>query len=135
MGLLPTAADFDLVSFQTETQPGRTYKLDFGRSRVRGMTDGQEAVRQAAYLILNVERYAYPIYSRSYGVELSSLSGMPRDYAMSECKRRITEALTQDSRITSLSDWSFEAGPKSVWVRCTAHTIYGEIALEKEAAI
>ena len=59
---------------------------------------------QAVYLILNVERYAFPIYSRDYGSELSDLIGTPRDYAISEIKRRITEALTQDDRITSVDD-------------------------------
>ena len=63
MATLPTTGDdLDLVSFTVETQPSDTYKLDIEHDRVRGMTDEQDAVRQAIYLILNVERYAYPIY-------------------------------------------------------------------------
>lgn len=136
MGLLPTAGDgLDLVSLQIGTQPGLTHKLDAGWGRVRGMTDGRDAVLQSVYLILNVERYAYPIYSRSYGSELAGLIGKPRDYAMSEIKRRITEALLQDDRITGLSGWEFETSRKGVRVSFVVHTIYGDAAASKEVDI
>lgn len=133
MGLLPAAGDdLDLVSFQIGTQPGFTHKLDINRQRVSGMTDKREALYQAIYLILNVERYAYPIYSRNYGSELSDLIGKPKDYAMSELKRRITEALLQDDRITGLSGWEFEPGRKSVRAGFVVHTIYGDVEASKE---
>lgn len=136
MGLLPTTGDdLDLVAFQIGTQPGLTHKLDIDQQRVRGTTDERDAVLQAVYLILNVERYAYPIYSRNYGSELSDLIGKPKDYAMSEMKRRITEALLQDDRITSLSDWEFETGRKSVRVSFVVHTIYGDVEASKEVDI
>ena len=62
MGLLPTTGDdLDLVRFQIATQPGYTHKLDIDQQRVRGTTDERDAVLQAVYLILNVERYAYPV--------------------------------------------------------------------------
>ena len=136
MGVLPTTGDdLDLIAFQFNVQPGLTHKLDIDRDRVRGMTDGRDAVLQAVYLILNVERYAYPIYSRNYGSELSDLIGKPKDYAMSEIKRRITEALMQDDRITSLSDWDFETGLNSVRAIFVVHTIYGEVEATKEVDV
>ena len=136
MGLLPTTGDdLDLVAFQIGTQPGLTHKLDIAQQRVRGTTDERDAVLQAVYLILNVERYAYPIYSRNYGSELSDLIGKPKDYAMSEMKRRITDALLQDDRITSLSNWEFEMGRKSVQVSFVVHTIYGDVEASKEVDI
>lgn len=136
MGVLPTTGDdLDLIAFKFNVQPGLTHKLDIDRSRVRGMTDGRNAVLQAVYLILNVERYAYPIYSRNYGSELSDLIGKPKDYAMSEIKRRITEALMQDDRIISLSDWEFETGRKSVRVSFVVHTIYGDVEATKEVDV
>ena len=136
MATLPTTGDdLDLVSFTVETQPSDTYKLDIEHSRVRGMTDEQDAVRQAVYLILNVERYDYPIYPRSYGSELTDLIGKPKDYAMSEIKRRITEALLQDDRITTVDSWEFETGRNWVLARFVAHTIFGEVEAEKEVAI
>ena len=136
MGLLPTTGDdLDLVTLQIGTHPGFTHKLDFDRQRIQGTADGRDAVLQAVYLILNVERYAYPIYSRNYGSELSGLMGQPRDYAMSEMKRRIGEALLQDDRITGLSGWEFETGRKSVRARFVVHTIYGDVEASKEVDI
>ena len=136
MATLPTTGDdLDLVSFAVETQPSYTHKLDIDRNRERGMTDEQDAVLHAVYLILKVERYAYPIYSRNYGSELSDLIGKPKDYAMSEIKRRITEALTQDDRITSLDGWEFETGRNWVRARFVVHTIYGDVSATKEVDI
>lgn len=135
-GLLPAAGDGpDLTGFQMAVQPNLTYRLDIDRGRVRGTADGLDAVLQAVYLILSVERYAWPIYSRNYGSELCDLIGRPKDYAMSEIKRRITEALLQDDRITSLSDWEFETGRKSVRASFVVHTIYGDVEASKEVDI
>lgn len=136
MATLPTTGDdLDLIGFAVESQPGYTHKLDIDRGRVGGMTDEQDAVLQAVYLILNVERYAFPIYSRDYGSELLDLIGKPKDYAMSEIKRRITEALMQDDRITGVDDWTFETGRKSVLAHFTVYTIYGEVEASKEVEI
>lgn len=136
MATLPTTGDdLDLIGLAVETQPGYTHKLDIDRGRVCGMTDEQEAVLQTVYLILNVERYAFPIYSRNYGSELSDLIGTQKDYAMSEIKRRITEALTQDDRITGVDNWSFESSRRSVRATFTVNTIYGELTATKEVEI
>lgn len=136
MATIPTTGDdLNLIELEVETEPGYTHKLDIDRGRVSGMTDEQEAVMQAVYLILNVERYAFPIYSRNYGSELSELIGAPKDYAMSEIKRRITEALTQDERITGVDNWNFESNKHSVLATFTVNTIYGELTAEKEVEI
>lgn len=136
MGTLPTTGEnLDLIGFELEEQPSYTHKLDIEGQRVAGMTDKREALRQAVYLILNVERYAYPIYSRNYGSELVDLIGQPMDYAMSEMKRRITDALMQDDRITSLDGWEFETGRNWVTARFTVHTIYGDVSAQKEVDI
>lgn len=136
MGTLPTTGEnLDLIGFELEEQPSYTHKLDIEGQRVAGMTDERDAVLQAVYLILNVERYAFPIYSRNYGSELSDLIGKPKDYAMSEIKRRITEALLQDDRITSLDGWEFETGQNWVTARFIVHTIYGDVSAQKEVDI
>ena len=136
MGTLPTTGEnLDLIGFELEEQPSYTHKLDIEGQRVAGMTDKREALRQAVYLILNVERYAYPIYPRSYGSELTDLIGKPKDYAMSEIKRRISEALLQDDRITAVDSWEFETGRNWVLARFVAQTIFGEVEAEKEVAI
>ena len=136
MQFLPqTGDDINLMEFAIEEQPSRTYKLDIDRGRIRGMTDEADAMLQAVYLILSVERYQYPIYSYNYGVELADLIGQPKDYVMSEAKRRITEALTQDDRIESVDEWAFETTKNSVIVTFVVHTIFGDIETTKEVAV
>ena len=130
-----TGDDLDLIGFAMEQQPSQTYKLDISRGRVKGVTADADALLQAVYLILSVERYQYPIYSYNYGVELLDLIGRPKDFVMSEAKRRITEALTQDDRITSVSDWKFESTPKSLIATFTVHSIYGAIETKKEVDV
>ena len=136
MQFLPqTGDDINLMEFAIEEQPSYTYKLDIDKGRIRGMTDEADAMLQAVYLILSVERYQYPIYSFNYGVELADLIGQPKDYVMSEAKRRITEALTQDDRIESVDGWAFETTKKSVIVTFTVHTSFGDIETTKEVAV
>lgn len=136
MATLPATGEApDLIHFTMVRQPGYTHKLLIDRNRVSGMTDLRDALFQAIYLILNVERYAYPIYSRRYGVELADLIGKPRDYAMSEIKRRITDALTQDDRITGVDGWTFATGRRSVLASFIVHSIYGDLEVTKEVEI
>ena len=78
-------------------RPGKTFCLDGP-----GMIDGKEAVRQAIYLILNTERYAWLIHSWNYGVELHSLIGQDPDFCIPEIERCVREALLQDDRICLL---------------------------------
>lgn len=130
-----TGDDLELVDFALEQQPSYTYKLDIDRGRVKGMTDEADALLQAVYLILSVERYQYPIYSYNYGVELVDLIGQPKDYVMSEVKRRITEALIQDDRINAVDGWEFETTKKAVKATFIIHSIYGEIETTKEVDI
>ena len=130
-----TGDDIDLMEFTLEEEPSYTYKLDIDKGRIKGMTDEADAMLQAVYLILSVERYQYPIYSYNYGVELADLIGQPKDYVMSEAKRRITEALTQADRIESVDEWAFETTKKSVIVTFVVHTIFGDIETTKEVAV
>lgn len=130
-----TGDDIDLMEFTLEEEPSYTYKLDIDKGRIKGMTDEADAMLQAVYLILSVERYQYPIYSYNYGVELADLIGQPKDYVMSEAKRRITEALTQDDRIESVDEWAFETTKNSVIVTFVVHTIFGDIETTKEVAV
>lgn len=136
MATLPTTGDdLDLVSFTVETQPSDTYKLDIEHDR--GAGHDRRAGCSAPGDLSHPECRALrlPHLSRSYGSELTDLIGKPKDYAMSEIKRRITEALLQDDRITAVDSWEFETGRNWVLARFVAHTIFGEVEAEKEVAI
>ena len=68
-------------AFFLQERPGKNGKI-FKVVKFKTMTDERDAVLQAVYLILNVERYAFPIYSRNYGSELSDLIGKPKDLSL-----------------------------------------------------
>ena len=110
--------------------------MDLNGDSVRGFFDGLEAVRQAIFRILNTERYQYVIYSGNYGMETLDLYGQPVTWVCPELERRITEALTVDSRITAVTDFEYETDTKKVLhASFTVHTVYGDLSAEKEVNI
>lgn len=133
--MLPQEVDPLQNGFELGTLPTRTYRLDLERGIISGHTGGLEAVRQAAYLILNVERYQYPIYSWGYGVELAGLFGKPSGFVLPELERRIREALTQDDRITAVDGFTFTRDRGKITAHFTVHTTLGEFEAEKEAEV
>jgi len=132
--MLPDTSDA-LQDFEVVEQPSLTFKLNWEKNRINGMTDGLEAVKQAIYLILNIERYQYLIYNWNYGVELQDLIGKEKSYVLPELEKRITDALIQDSRITGIKNFSFETTRKSVTAFFEVETIYGNLEIEKEVRI
>jgi len=112
--------------------PTRTYKLDFAKGRCGGFIDGQKAMEQAIFKVLNTVRFMHLIYTDNYGFE--NMIGHDELYVRGDLGRRIQEALLQDERITSLSNFSLEFVTKDdVLVDFIAHTIYGDVQLLKEA--
>lgn len=130
MGLIPQNS-FPDDEFEFVIYPSKTYAMDLKTGRIRGFVDEQEAMKQAIYKVLNTERFTYGAYSNNYGVELNSLIGMPISYVLPEIKRCITEALTWDSRITSVDGFEFETEMGKVHCTFTVHTIHGDIDAEK----
>jgi len=109
-----------------------TFYLDESSGVVRGMVDGHEAVRQAAWLILHTERYLHLIYSFDYGTELAGLGGSRDNFLFPEIKRRVTEALLVDDRIRGTSEFTFSRVRTRVEVGFVVHTVYGEMEMELE---
>ena len=132
--MIPAVTGFLKEDFEIEEQPDKTYKMQ--ETILRGKIEGKEAVRRAVYKILNTERYQYPVYSWDYGIELVDLYGEPFSYVCPELERRITEALTWDTRIQSADNFSFEqkAGGR-ILVTFTVHTVYGDIDTEQEVDV
>lgn len=133
--MIPSTVSLINQDFETMELSSKTYKMN-GDNSVQGYTDKLEAVKQAVYKILNTERYKYIMYSWNYGVELEDLFGEPISYVCPELERRITEALTWDSRINSVSDFAFDLSKKgTVQVSFIVHTVYGDIQTEKAVSI
>lgn len=131
--MIPSTVGFLDQDFEIEEQPSKVYKMDLDRNSIRGYCGGLDAMKQAVFRILNTERYQYIIYSWNYGIETLDLYGQPVTYVCPELERRIEEALLVDSRITSVTDFEHDVSVKKVvHTTFTVHTIYGDIAAEKE---
>lgn len=130
--MIPEVNDLLTTDLEVETEPSKNYKMCIHDNAINGTCDNLDALGQVIYKILNTERYVYPIYSWDYGVELADLIGEPISYVCAEVERRITEALLQDDRIESVSDFEFDISKKHEVV-CTfvVHTIFGDVESEK----
>lgn len=130
--MIPSTTAFLEQDFEITKQPTHTYKMNLESNLIRGYTDGQEAMKQAIYKILNTERYQYVMYSWNYGIELLDLYGEPVSYVCPELERRITEALTWDDRIQTVDNFEFNISKKGeILVTFTAHTVFGDVVAEK----
>lgn len=118
-----------------QTYPNSTYKILIENDRISGYTNDLETVKQSIYLILSTERYRHIIYSWDYGVELLDLIGKPMPYVMSEIPRRITEALTQDDRITDVTNFEFTKSGKKLLTAFTVVTNIGNISSALEVDV
>lgn len=133
--MIPKVSDDLRTGFDITERPSKTYKLNLDKQIIAGFTDDRDALIQTIYLILNTERYRHIIYSWNYGIELESLFGKPIPYVLPELKRRITEALIQDSRITAVDGFEFETKRNKVRVTFVTHTIFGDFDVEKTVSI
>lgn len=130
--MIPSTTAFLEQDFEITEQPTHTYKMNLESNLIRGYTDGQEAMKQAIYKILNTERYQYVMHSWNYGIELLDLYGEPVSYVCPELERRIREALTWDDRIQTVDNFEFNISKKGeILVTFTAHTVFGDVVAEK----
>ena len=130
MRMIPQT-DFELeADFEIEEIPSLTFKILTDKKRIIGKCDNLEAIKQAVYLMLNIERYNYIVYSENYAVELMDLIGQPIPYVLPELKRRITECLTQDDRITAVDNFEFEVNKNAVHCTFTVHSDMGSFESE-----
>ena len=112
-------------------EPSLTLGLDFERGRILGEIDGLAAVRQAAKLALETPRHQYPIFSAEYGSEAETLLGQHKDLIRGELERLIAEALTQDSRIEGVEDFSLEFTGDEVLCQFTIVSTEGSFRQER----
>lgn len=134
--MIPSTVGFLNPNFKMEEQPSLTYRMDLEGDSICGEVDGQEAMKQTIFRILNTERYCYIIYPWYYGIETIDLYGEPVTYVCPELERRITEALLIDTRIKNVTDFEHDLSTKGViHTTFTVHTIFGEVKSEKAVNI
>lgn len=97
---LPAALDY-------VDRPSNTFMIDWSSRQISGMDNGLRAMRQAAEIILQNERFAWQIYSSNFGSELKDLVGEEYDYVISELPRRVEEAFSVDRRFLSVENFVF----------------------------
>ena len=121
------------LEISEEIMTTRTYDIQY--DMVGKYIDGIEALRQHINKILSTEKYQYPIYSFNYGIELESLIGKDLEYIQIELKRRIEECLSDDSRIQSIEDFTFESEADTLYCSFNVVSIYGDVTINKEVNV
>ena len=127
--------ELNLINQLDEQMPSYTYNINRNTNRISGYIDDKDAIIQAIYLILQTERYESMIYNWYYGVEFDGLIGKNKDYVTSELRRVIREALTEDDRITEVSDFDITYTDDSALIVFLAQTNIGDITIEWEVNI
>lgn len=130
--MLPATNDDLRADFETQIETSKTFKLDIERNRCYGSVDEIEALKQAIFLLLNIERYEHLIYDWNVGIETKDLIGKDPRYVASEAPRRIRECLIQDDRINEVDSFEVTINKKNVHISCVVHSIYGDIPVERE---
>lgn len=133
--MIPSGGTITHEAIEKKEQPSLTWKLDAARGRIIGRLDGLEAVKQAAFKILETPRYHYLIYTANYGSELETLIGMNPTFLRSEADRMIREALTQDDRITSVENIRITNIGDSLLIECTVISNYGSFEINQEVSV
>ena len=133
------------IQISTTNIPSLTYKLNVSEyesidtdypDTIQGFVDRKEAIKQAVYHILMTERYAYPIYSDNYGVELEQYIGREFSYLEATIETTLKEALLYDQRITDVKVTSTELTNTDVaLVKFTVESIYGDLKLEVNISV
>ena len=116
-----------------KTAPNRTYKL-IG-SRISGMTDGIDAVKQAIKLALGTERWRHAIYSPDYGCELIGLFGQSQKPSEETVRLMVEETLLEDDRILKIEDFTAFYSGDLLKIAFTAVTSFGNIEMERSESV
>ena len=133
MSVVPEVTE--IPASTARTYYGRTYRINTKLNIINGYIDDLNSVKQAVYLILNTERYKYPIYSWDYGVELMNLIGKPMDYIQADLPRRINDALLVDDRIVGTNDYKYEVNGNKLHVSFIVYTNVGDLEAEVEVTV
>lgn len=127
--MIPKNSD-SIVLTQIE-KPSKTYRLNSDTNKTVGYCDKLEAVKQAVFLILGIDRYVHEIYSWNYASEFAKLFGQPMDFVIPELERYIKEALLQDDRINAVTDFNFTQDKNKLIAKFTVVSSFGSFDYEK----
>lgn len=122
--------DLPIISVKYYTNDDIIYET-VETDRIIGYVDNLDAVKQAIYHILAIERYAYLIYDDNYGVELEQYIGKDLEYIQATIEETLKEALTYDLRIIDVSVTNInKVSNDTVKIDMIVISIYGNIEME-----
>jgi hypothetical protein len=128
-------ADLEYTEAEVVERPSKTYRLDTASNKMLGKIDKLEAIKQAIFLRLSIEKGMHLIYGDDYGIQLEDLIGETDTYVLPTLQGRITEALLQDERILSVDNFYFTDEKGNITASFTVHTVLGDIEDELEVNI
>lgn len=135
MAILPTDPFALNGEISVSGQPGRTWYIDKMSGRINGEVDGYDAVRQAVEIILRTDRFRWQIYSPSSGVDYRNLIGQDAGYVAIELRRQIQDALSMDSRVLGVEDYTFSIEGDVLDVSFVVRTVFGIIQESLEVPV
>lgn len=96
----------DITDIKPAERISRTFRLDYEKGRVISeMIDGQEAINQAIWINLGIEKGVWEIHTPGFGVEFAKLYGRDKELAKAQIEMIIKNALSWDERIYSVSNF------------------------------
>lgn len=128
-------ANSTVILATVKNLPSKTFRFDIETKRIVGFIDKLEAVKQAAYFIFENERFENLIYSWNYGFEGNKLYGLPMELAVVELERYVTEALTQDDRITEIIDFVYTEDGNNLTAAFTVVSTEGSFEADVEVTV
>lgn len=114
-------------------EPSKTYRINFdGTTRLSGMIDELEAIKQFVRKSLLTCRSRFLIYTDDYGCELEDLIGqdVTDAYLQSEVPRMVREALVYDDRIIEVNNVRLRREGDALFVTLTVISIFGDYTQE-----
>lgn len=114
--------------------PSKTYKLDLDKGRIIGYVDGQAAVRQAIRKAIITPRFKCLIYDHQYGSEIEEAiiqKDATESYTRAVIPGFIRDALLPDTRVTGVSNFTFDFKNDEAYIAFDADTIFGTVRIEE----
>ena len=119
---------------EAKEKPSLTYKLDLDNGRIVGKADGLEAVNQAIRKAIITPRFKCLIYDNQYGSEIQeavTAQDATPEYIEAVLPGFIEDALSPDTRILKVYDFTLEFKNDGAYIFFRVKTIFGEIEFEE----
>ena len=127
MSILPSTSESTISKNLTKkSYKTFTYKINNDISKIDGDVDYLDAMKQVMYLIINTDRYKYPIFSSSYGIDLRNIVGKETDFIIAELQSQLSDCVLDDSRFLSVDYNSHTEEGDVLSIQFDISTIYGD---------